>query len=124
MSEDEALRRFPELEYIRQWSEAIDSQNYTEALAILEKGLNLATGRSKTEFVEHFLKLKQLTNNYLTEFATNEEVNAAAKHKISCSFCGKGQEEVKLMVAGAKAFICNECIQLCYQVLVQSAAKS
>ncbi|GEM_PF-5271613 len=30
-----------------------------------------------------------------------------------CSFCGKGQSEVKKLIAGPSAYICNECIVLC-----------
>jgi ClpX C4-type zinc finger len=31
----------------------------------------------------------------------------------SCSFCGKSQDEVRQLVAGPGAFICDECIELC-----------
>ncbi|QIG93865.1 MULTISPECIES: ClpX C4-type zinc finger protein [unclassified Bradyrhizobium] len=34
----------------------------------------------------------------------------------SCSFCGKAAPQVLQLVAGPKAFICNECVQLCVQV--------
>ncbi len=32
---------------------------------------------------------------------------------LKCSFCGKGQEEVKKLIAGPTVYICNECIELC-----------
>ena len=31
--------------------------------------------------------------------------------KISCSFCGKSQEEVKKLIAGPNVYICNESIK-------------
>jgi hypothetical protein len=31
----------------------------------------------------------------------------------ACSFCGKSQDEVRQLVAGPHAFICDECIELC-----------
>jgi ATP-dependent Clp protease ATP-binding subunit ClpX len=31
---------------------------------------------------------------------------------LKCSFCGKSQKEVWKLIAGPKAFICNECVQL------------
>lgn len=31
--------------------------------------------------------------------------------KLFCSFCGKSQDEVQFLVAGKKAFICEECIE-------------
>ena len=30
--------------------------------------------------------------------------------KLRCSFCGKTEDQVKKLVAGAKALICNECV--------------
>jgi ATP-dependent Clp protease ATP-binding subunit ClpX len=39
------------------------------------------------------------------------------KRTIRCSFCGKPQEEVKRIIAGKNAFICDECIQLCVGIL-------
>ena len=38
--------------------------------------------------------------------------------KISCSFCGKSQEEVKKLIAGPNVYICNECVILCKDILV------
>ncbi len=34
-----------------------------------------------------------------------------------CSFCGKAQDEVKKLIAGPSVFICNECIELCQEIL-------
>ena len=39
--------------------------------------------------------------------------------KISCSFCGKSQEEVKKLIAGPNVYICNECVVLCKDILVE-----
>ena len=39
--------------------------------------------------------------------------------KISCSFCGKSQEEVKKLIAGPNVYICNECVVLCRDILVE-----
>jgi len=36
---------------------------------------------------------------------------------LSCSFCAKDREQVKKMVAGQDVYICDECIELCYQIL-------
>ena len=35
----------------------------------------------------------------------------------SCSFCGKIQTQVKTLIAGTGAYICNECVQLCIEVI-------
>ena len=38
-----------------------------------------------------------------------------------CSFCGKGQDQVKKLVAGPGVYICNSCIELCNEVLAEDA---
>jgi hypothetical protein len=37
----------------------------------------------------------------------------------TCSFCGKSQKQVKALIAGPGVFICNECIDLCVEILRQ-----
>ncbi|MFH7320706.1 ATP-dependent Clp protease ATP-binding subunit ClpX [Desulfurivibrio sp. D14AmB] len=37
--------------------------------------------------------------------------------EISCSFCGKQQSEVKKLIAGPTVYICNECIELCNEIV-------
>lgn len=39
------------------------------------------------------------------------------KRSIRCSFCGKHQDQVKRLIAGPGAYICNECVQLCMGIL-------
>lgn len=38
-----------------------------------------------------------------------------------CSFCGKTQNEVERLIAGPSAYICNECVALCHDILEESA---
>ena len=40
-----------------------------------------------------------------------------------CSFCGKNQEEVKKLIAGPTVFICDECIELCNEIMVEEWAQ-
>jgi RNA polymerase sigma factor (sigma-70 family) len=46
-------------------------------------------------------------------------INTAAQRKIlfSCSFCSKSQEQVNILIAGPRIFICNECVDLCNQII-------
>ena len=39
------------------------------------------------------------------------------KTTLACSFCGKSQDQVGKLIAGPKAFICDECIELCVTLL-------
>ena len=36
---------------------------------------------------------------------------------LFCSFCGKSQKEVKKLIAGPAVYICDECIQLCGEII-------
>lgn len=36
---------------------------------------------------------------------------------LSCSFCGKNQDEVRKLIAGPSAYVCDECIELCNDIL-------
>ncbi len=38
---------------------------------------------------------------------------------LLCSFCGKSQEEVKKLIAGPSVYICDECIQLCNEIIAE-----
>ena len=37
--------------------------------------------------------------------------------KLHCSFCGKSQDEVKKLIAGPSVYICNECVDLCNDII-------
>ena len=46
------------------------------------------------------------------------------EHKpLCCSFCGKEQSEVKKLIAGPAVYICDECVQLCHEVLEEQEIK-
>lgn len=38
---------------------------------------------------------------------------------VKCSFCGKSQKQVTKLVAGPNVYICNECIDLCNDIIEQ-----
>ncbi|MFW6252156.1 MAG: ClpX C4-type zinc finger protein, partial [Halanaerobium sp.] len=37
--------------------------------------------------------------------------------ELKCSFCGKSQDQVKKLVAGPGVYICDECIELCNEIV-------
>ncbi|NLW34782.1 MAG: ATP-dependent Clp protease ATP-binding subunit ClpX [Syntrophorhabdus aromaticivorans] len=43
--------------------------------------------------------------------------------KLHCSFCGKSQDEVKKLIAGPMVYICDECIELCNEIIQDEAKK-
>src|ERR1043166_8529881 len=38
---------------------------------------------------------------------------------LCCSFCGKSQKEVKKLIAGPAVYICDECIELCNDIIAE-----
>ena len=47
-----------------------------------------------------------------------------SKKALYCSFCGKSQKEVKKLIAGQSVYICNECIKLCGDILLEEESGS
>jgi ATP-dependent Clp protease ATP-binding subunit ClpX len=43
---------------------------------------------------------------------------------LSCSFCGKSQKEVRKLIAGPTVYICDECIDLCNDIIAEENARS
>ncbi|MCK5276830.1 MAG: ATP-dependent Clp protease ATP-binding subunit ClpX, partial [Alphaproteobacteria bacterium] len=40
-----------------------------------------------------------------------------SKNTLYCSFCGKSQHEVRKLIAGPSVFICDECVDLCNDII-------
>ncbi len=45
--------------------------------------------------------------------------NDISNDDLLCSFCGKSQDEVKKLIAGPSVYICDECIQLCNEIIAE-----
>jgi ATP-dependent Clp protease ATP-binding subunit ClpX len=43
---------------------------------------------------------------------------------LKCSFCGKTQKQVKKLIAGPGVYICDECIELCNEIIVEELAEA
>ncbi len=46
------------------------------------------------------------------------------KNTLFCSFCGKSQHEVKKLIAGASVYICNECVELCQDIVTEEVQQT
>jgi ATP-dependent Clp protease ATP-binding subunit ClpX len=42
---------------------------------------------------------------------------------LTCSFCGKHQRRVDKLIAGPGVYICNECVDLCVQIIAKERRK-
>ena len=45
------------------------------------------------------------------------KVSSGGQNTLSCSFCGKSQYEVRKLIAGPTVFICDECVELCMDII-------
>ena len=45
------------------------------------------------------------------------KTNGDSKNTLYCSFCGKSQHEVRKLIAGPTVFICDECVELCMDII-------
>ena len=43
------------------------------------------------------------------------------KESLFCSFCGKSQKEVKKLIAGPTVFVCDECVELCMDIIKEDS---
>ena len=48
---------------------------------------------------------------------TKQNGTGDSKNTLYCSFCGKSQHEVKKLIAGPTVFICDECVELCMDII-------
>src|SRR3954465_1758621 len=47
-----------------------------------------------------------------------------SKNTLYCSFCGKSQHEVRKLIAGPTVFICDECVELCNDIIREETKSS
>ncbi|MFK7901359.1 MAG: ATP-dependent Clp protease ATP-binding subunit ClpX [Nitratireductor sp.] len=47
----------------------------------------------------------------------NDGSDGESKNTLYCSFCGKSQHEVRKLIAGPTVFICDECVELCMDII-------
>ena len=50
--------------------------------------------------------------------------NSDSKNTLYCSFCGKSQHEVRKLIAGPTVFICDECVELCMDIIKEEGKGS
>ena len=62
---------------------------------------------------EELEKIKAKRDAYLKQKEIEKE---RIKNNLKCNFCGKKKSDVKFLIEGKLARICNECIVLCYEM--------
>ena len=56
--------------------------------------------------------------------ANNSSNGGDSKNTLYCSFCGKSQHEVRKLIAGPTVFICDECVELCMDIIREESNSS
>lgn len=131
MQSDESGTHHPELEFFRECMTALSNQDYRVALEALKQGLDDASQvaeqlNSKWLILMFLAIVIELESNlqkaYGDQWEERIEIPPIPKEQqiLRCSFCGKAWSEVVKLIAGASAYICNECIGICNEILDES----
>ncbi|GLQ19296.1 ATP-dependent Clp protease ATP-binding subunit ClpX [Algimonas porphyrae] len=54
----------------------------------------------------------------------SKSTTTESKNTLYCSFCGKSQHEVRKLIAGPTVFICDECVELCMDIIKEEGKSS
>ncbi len=52
----------------------------------------------------------------------SKSTGSGLKRDLYCSFCGKCSDEVRKLIAGPTVFICNECVEMCIDIIDEGDA--
>src|SRR5882672_10425423 len=66
---------------------------------------------------EAFATTIQSVRASVTENGMSKVGGSDSKNTLYCSFCGKSQHEVRKLIAGPTVFICDECVELCMDII-------
>jgi hypothetical protein len=61
----------------------------------------------------------RVTQDDVRRIAREEIASAKSVPNPFCGFCGKGSSEVLVLIAGPTVFICDECVELCRDIVGQ-----
>jgi ClpX C4-type zinc finger/Glyoxalase superfamily protein len=85
---------------------------HAEALELIAK----AFGYENWNILSAKIEAEPAASSERTNSASAENEPAPPK-KLHCSFCGKSQHEVHKLIAGPSVFICDECVDLCTDIV-------
>ena len=61
--------------------------------------------------------LREIERYFYAERGAQHLAPADSDDQLVCTFCGKSQREVGRLVAGPDVYICNECVDLCNEII-------
>jgi hypothetical protein len=67
---------------------------------------------NQERYVDTIRLLEKRIKHYINELNEAKKPNTAKHPPLHCAFCGKGNTEVKKLIAGPNVYICDECVEL------------
>jgi hypothetical protein len=123
---------FPaDLGFFMRCKRAISNQEYRNALEILTEGLDDLLENDEqignASLIMHFQAIvdeleSTLKNTYGDAWGLQAQDAGRPREsrKIACSFCKKTQTQVAKIIAGPDVYICDECVEICGQIISES----
>ena len=125
------------LSYFTEAEAAIRERRFAEALVTVEDGIRISyhssePGYSKTLIRHFFSVIGLLKLNLEQNFGEKwqEEVlkrmpsQQVATLEMCCSFCGQPKGNVSNLIAGPAVNICNQCVDICVEIITDAHSKS
>ena len=119
-----------ELEYMFDAIIAFAEKRYEDVLSILNEGIDrnlTATAKPSSEEILESLKIMIAGIEKSIEidfgFSFRKYTESVEKPKIICGFCGKAEKDVRIILSGFNARICNECLEVCKKFLTDNEEK-
>ena len=102
----------------------IKKHRYRDSLQAFEKSLDrlIITGKSSraADVARELTKVTGvLEDNFKSSYFASTKENNKRSGPIACSWCGKAQNEVRKLIAGPTVYICDECIELCNDIITE-----
>ncbi|HZS45288.1 MAG TPA: ClpX C4-type zinc finger protein [Blastocatellia bacterium] len=97
---------------------------YIDAALILERSLRQNRDKicavNQSDILERFLARLILLTGECDAIAPEKSsfpIHSKRESEFGCSFCGKVENEVHKLIAGPKVYICNECVEICNEII-------
>jgi hypothetical protein len=109
-------------------ADLIAEQRYVAALKTFQQAIgNLLESKSppkRSEIARQLLQIgsvleDSLKNAYGEKWDSHIPKFAEKDRETGCSFCGKGQSEVRKLIAGSSVHICDQCVRLCNDIVTE-----
>jgi hypothetical protein len=108
-------------------ADMVSAQKYGAALTLYQQAVtnfrDSTTTPKRSEIARQLFQigaaLEETLKSAFGEQWESQVPQFAEEHKLSCSFCGKSEAEVRKLIAGHSMHICDECVGACNEILTK-----